>query len=324
MGTLKDKAAARRAKRNEAVVENTQQQIEQQPEQQTPETPVPANPFSKMLEGLKTQAQQEKTDAAKMQKYYALTDALGSLGKMGGAAVGGAIGGNVWEGAPAVQPYKPNRGYIDAFEKAKDANKRINQLNDQQYQLALTLDERDYQRGKDAWAQGQREKEFQHTVQQAKDNKEWQAEQNELNRQHQEKMAYLNSQLSRAAAKENREETARIRKEMLEEQREYNLKLAEQEAQNGGNGQGIPIYFNNGQGIRVSNTDYEGLKRHFMDYDKVDEENIEQYLSDNPRLVNDYLRAFGQSFITAPQISQKPMDLVNQSMADKWGSYKGK
>jgi hypothetical protein len=89
-------------------------------------------------------AEKEKTDAAKMQKYYALTDALRAIGQLGGTAVGGAIGGDLPDSAPAVDPYKESRGYLDAFERAKKANDRIKELDEKGFQLALRDEERDY------------------------------------------------------------------------------------------------------------------------------------------------------------------------------------
>lgn len=100
--------------------------------------------LSDLLEKQRKKAEVEKTDAAKMQKYYALTDALSALGKIGGSVVGGAVGGNVMDSAPAVPEYKESRGYLEAFEKAKQANDRLRALDDAEYNLALKDEERSY------------------------------------------------------------------------------------------------------------------------------------------------------------------------------------
>lgn len=98
-----------------------------------------------IAEGYK-KVEKEKTDAAKMQKYYALSDAFSALGRMGGAAIGGAIGGDVLGSAPVVPEYKESRGYIDAFERAKKANDRIKELDNMSYQLALRDEDRKLQK----------------------------------------------------------------------------------------------------------------------------------------------------------------------------------
>lgn len=87
---------------------------------------VPTNPavkpltISDLLSSQREAAVKDKTDAGRMQQYYALADVFNALGKMGGAVVGGAVGGNILDSAPMVGEYKESRGYLDAFERAKD------------------------------------------------------------------------------------------------------------------------------------------------------------------------------------------------------------
>lgn len=89
-------------------------------------------------------AEKEKTDAQKMQRYHALTDVFNALGKMGGSVVGGAIGGDALVGT-STKEYQPNRGYLDAIEKAKTANDRIRALDDTAFQLQMNKQLRDEQ-----------------------------------------------------------------------------------------------------------------------------------------------------------------------------------
>jgi hypothetical protein len=69
-----------------------------------------------------------------------------ALGQMGGAAIGGAIGGNALDSAPKVAEYKANRGYIDAFEKAKQANDRLRTLDEKEFNLNYAKQQRDEER----------------------------------------------------------------------------------------------------------------------------------------------------------------------------------
>lgn len=102
------------------------------------------SPWENMMAAGRKALVKEKTDAKKMQRYHALTDVFNALGKMGGAAIGGAIGGDVLAGATAKE-YQPNRGYLDAIEKAKTANDRIRALDDTAFQLQMNKQLRDEQ-----------------------------------------------------------------------------------------------------------------------------------------------------------------------------------
>lgn len=184
----------------------------------------------------------EKTESAKMQKYYALTDALKALGQMGGTAIGGAIGGNVLDSAPSVTEYKPSRGYLDAIEKTKKANEKLRALDEKEYNLAvrdedraykkqLIEDERDYKdkvkaeerayndkvRAEDrAWKEAQSELDRKQKAEAARVDAEWHF-----------KLAQLKNELEKAS----REDAAKIKKEIAEEDRKWKreqmkLKLA--------------------------------------------------------------------------------------------------
>lgn len=104
----------------------------------------PANPWEEIMKERRKGLVQEKTDAEKMQRYHALTDVFNAFGKMGGSVVGGAIGGDALVGT-STKEYKPNRGYLDAIEKAKTANDRIRALDDTAFQLQANKQLRDEQ-----------------------------------------------------------------------------------------------------------------------------------------------------------------------------------
>lgn len=250
--------------------------------------------LSDMLAKQRQVAIQEKTDAAKMQKYYALTDALGALGKMGGVAVGGAIGGGMMDSAPIVGEYKESRGYLNAFEKAKQANARLKELDNMQYQLAVRDEERSYKQ-----------------------------QQDKLNRDYQKMLIDYKNQIDRANADKDYERSKELKmaiadmeqkhkKEMLELTKKYeqeNLKIKNQYRQSEQAGSranmqyqhdlynSVPLAFNDGTGIRMSKNDYEGLLRFFngkkIGNVTVNKDNIDTFLRDNPKLVNDYITAIG-------------------------------
>lgn len=247
---------------------------------------MPKSPtLSDMLAEQRKTAIKEKTDAVNMQKYHALTDALGALGKMGGAAIGGAIGGNVMDSAPVVGEYQPSRGYVTAFEKARQANARINELDNIQYQLAVRDEERSYKQ-----------------------------QQDKLNRDYQKQLVDYKNQIDRANADKDYERSKALKllvaeieqqhkKEILElnnknEQEILKLKNQYQQSEKAGSRanmqyqhdlyNSVPLAFNDGTGIRMSKNDYEGLLRFFDDKD-----NINTFLRDNPQLVKDYLTAVG-------------------------------
>lgn len=113
---------------------------------------VPSNPavkpltISDLLASQREAAVKDKTDAGRMQQYYALADVFNALGKMGGAVVGGAVGGNILDSAPMVGEYKESRGYLDAFERAKQANERLRAIDDKAFTLAYNKQEKEDER----------------------------------------------------------------------------------------------------------------------------------------------------------------------------------
>lgn len=168
-------------------------------------TPPTASTFSDMLaqrrNELRKTAEQDKTDAVKMQKYYALTDALGALGKMGGAAIGGAIGGGMGDSAPIVADYQPSRGYVEAFEKAKQANERLRALDEQDFQLTYAKQQRDEER-------------------------EYKAKTDALDKKYQKEMIEYKAQLDQAIAQGNMELKAKLESAIAAKQHEYNVEVA--------------------------------------------------------------------------------------------------
>lgn len=262
---------------------------------QTPSTPEePAFSWTGWLEDRKKEAKQEKTDAAKMQQYHALSNVLSSIGKLGGAAVGGAIGGNALDSAPKTAEYKQSQGYIDAFEKAKRANDRLRALENQEFQLAYGRQQAAENR---AWQENQNKIQMDYREKMAKAEQEWRSAENQLNRE-----------WNQAVAEKNAEKQAEIQQRLITLRHNYDMAIAKAKgeydlavAQAKGQGEGIPIRFNNGKGLYVSKVDYDGMKRHFINKtvngEPIDEVNFEQFLSNNPNLVNDYMKSFGKGFI---------------------------
>ena len=236
------------------------------------------------LAEMKEKAETEKTDAAKMQKYYALTDALSALGKIGGTAIGGALGGNALDSAPIVGEYKPSRGYLDAIEKSKQANERLKALDEKEFQLAVRYEDRSYKQQMD-----------------------------KLNRDYQKWMTDYKSRLDRAKAEENfamqqelMEEKAQIEQGLKEKtlalQNKYNL--AEKDASRATMRlqhelyNTVPVAFNNGTGIRVSKSDYEGMKSFFIGKTlggrTINKDNFDAFVRENPKLVGDSIGLFSE------------------------------
>lgn len=252
-----------------------------------------------MLAGQRKTVEKEQTDAALMQKYYALSDAFNALGKMGGAAIGGAIGGNMMDSAPIVGEYKENRGYITAFEKAKQANARLREFDNMQYQLAVRDEERSYKQQHD-----------------------------KLNREYQKQLIDYKNQIDRANADRDYERSKELKmaiaemeqkhkKEIAELNNKYeqeNLRLKNQYRQSEQAGSranmqyqhdlynSVPLAFNDGTGIRMSKNDYEGLLRFLMgkpyNGGKINKDNIDAFIRENPKMVNDYITATGGASIT--------------------------
>ena len=145
---------------------------------QNPKGIIPQEPaeglWDSMLRKKRERYIQDKTDALKMQKYYALADTLNAIGKIGGAAIGGAIGGNIMDSAPAVPEYKENRGYLQAFEEAKRATDRLDKLDDTEFSLAYSKAQRDEQR---AYEEKKKAEEREYNDRKLAENRKWQEEQ---------------------------------------------------------------------------------------------------------------------------------------------------
>ena len=250
--------------------------------------------LSDMLAEQRQKAEQEKTDAAKMQKYYALADAFAALGKMGGTAIGGAIGGNIMDSAPVVEGYQPNRGYLDAIEKSKKASDRLKELDEKEFNLAVRDEERSYKQQID-----------------------------KLNRDYQKAMVDYKNKIDRANAEQDFarkqelvKEQARIEQEMkeknLELQHKYEmetlgLKNKYRQSEKAGSRanmqfqhdlyNSIPIAFENGTGIKMPKNEYEAMLKFFKGRKiggvTIDDKNIDGFISKNPQLVNDFITAIG-------------------------------
>lgn len=251
---------------------------------------------AKRLAELKEKAETEKTDAAKMQKYYALADAFSALGKMGGAAIGGAIGGNMMDSAPIVEDYKPSRGYLDAIEKSKNANERLRALDEKEFNLAVRDEERSYKQQID-----------------------------KLNRDYQKWLTDYKYRLDRAKAEDNLamqeellEEKSRIEQEMQEKilglKNKYQVadranSRANMEYQYDKYGT-VPVAFTDGTGMKMSESEYAGLLRFVKagSRGKVTDANIDEFIATNPQLVRDYMAMINGETVSKAANSGKPTD----------------
>lgn len=251
-----------------------------------------------MFEELKKARQQDKTDAVKMQKYHALTDAFNALGKMGGAAIGGAIGGNALDSAPNVGEYQPSRGYVDAFEKAKAANERLRAIDDMEFKLAVDKQQKDADRAYNdkvrqedrdyRSAEAQLEREWQQTffkfksdIEQAIADKNW-ARSAELQQKmaaaaqaHDIKMQNLRNSGSLAEA-QVRQETARLQAENL-----------------------MPVFFEDGTVMKIPKTELEAIKTSLKGKTiggiRVSDTTIDEVIRTNPQLIKERLALINQT-----------------------------
>lgn len=257
---------------------------------------VKAPTLSDMLAGLRKNVEKEKTDAVKMQKYYALTDAFNALGKMGGTAIGGAIGGNALDSAPIVEGYQPSKGYITAFEEAKKANEKLRDFDNMQYQLAVRDEERSYAQ-----------------------------QQKKIDREYQKELVDYKNQIERANADKDFERSRKLKEDMAKMEQDFkeryleltnkyeqeNLKLKNQYRQSEQAGSRanvqfqhdlyntVPIAFDDGTGTKVSKSEYESLERFFKGKTiggvTISDENIDSFIRKNPKMVNDFLTAIGST-----------------------------
>lgn len=239
--------------------------------------------ISDMLEGQRRKATQDKTDAVKMQKYYALTDALKSLGQMGATAVGGAIGGNVMDSATVVPEYKPNRGYIDAFEKAKQANDRLRNIDEKEFQLNYNKELRDEERAYQLKLEDARAKlraaEAAQNHEYAKELRQFIAD---LNLEHDKTIANIKGQWELDRAKEG-QETVRMQMSGKDKENEESP---------------IPFTFHDLTKVDIPRNLYPelikwALSKGKLGEDLVDEDNVDIVLRRHPEIVNSFLNVYG-------------------------------
>ena len=240
------------------------------------------SPWEQMLADRREALKQEKTDAAKMQKYYALADSLKALGKMGATAIGGAIGGNALDSATTVGEYKASRGYIDAFEKAKQANEALRKLDDTEFQLAYSKAQRDEDR--------------------AYNEKMVAAE-----RKYRTDMMMLEHELRKAEKAEDREWEERVKKDILKltqsferEMKDKSLEIVRMQmgVDSEEKKDSIPFTFQNLTKVDIPKNLYPELINWAISLgqignDYVDAENAEIVLRKHPELVNSFLNLYG-------------------------------
>jgi hypothetical protein len=261
--------------------------------------------FSDMLAEQRQKAIQDKTDAAKMQKYYALTDALGALGKMGGTAIGGAIGGNMMDSAPIVADYQPSRGYLNAFEQAKQANERLRALDDKEFNFAINKQQRDEERA------------YQRKVMQ--NEREYKVKEKALDKQYQKEMIEYKAQLEQAIAQGNMELKAKLDSAIAAKQHEYNVALASLKGQYALNGKNLglqisktqaneynrtPVKTKNGQIVNVPNNTMKSIETSLIGETingvKVTKDNVAKVIMKN---ADEILPQWGISIPTATKAS---------------------
>ena len=238
--------------------------------------------ISDMLEGQRRKITQDKTDAAKMQKYYALADAMKALGQMGGTAIGGAIGGNALDSAPKVAEYKESRGYLDAFEKAKQANDRLRALDEKEFNLNYSKQLRDEDR---AYKEKIAEKERKFRAEQAELERKWKTA-NAAERAKIEAAILASKQAHEKWLKERSLEYARI---MMRGK--------------GGSGEGSartgsPFIFDDDSVLYMDKEDINALKNRYVNRKVgdmvIDESNFNEFIAQNPQIVSNYLKRIGK------------------------------
>lgn len=266
--------------------------------------------FSDMLAPMREAAKQEKTDALKMQKYYALADVFNALGKMGGAAVGGAIGGNMLDSAPTVGEYKESRGYLDAFERAKQANERLRDLDAKEFQLAYDRKKRDEER---AYSDKVRKEDREYKAALDKADKEWQKTMIDYKAKIEQATAagnlklkaQLEAEAQAAAWQHQLKRDALLHRYDMDEKKLSKDIVAMQMGSAYGK-KSVPFTFNNGTAIAIPEALNEEMLKYFAQKGNigdvaVDADNVADVLRNHPNLVNDFLRMYGMG--TAPTVS---------------------
>lgn len=250
-------------------------------------------------------AEKEKTDAARMQQYHALSDAFSAFGRLGGSAIGGAIGGNVMDSAPVVAEYKPSRGYVDAFEKAKTANDRIKELDNMAYQLAVKDEERKYAEAKlneqRAYDKAVTEEQRAYDKAKTEEDREFKREMQNAKWEHDDEVTKENREYltnSANAKFEHDKEIAAI-KASGEKKEDELIPVLFRVRKTGGNrfkddGDEYSTF-----AYQIPKKYYESMKadfaatRVFPDGERVTKETVDEYIRKNPEAVNEYLEMMG-------------------------------
>lgn len=240
----------------------------------------------------KQNAVKDKTDAQRMQQYYALTDVLKTLGQMGGGIVGGAIGGNVMDSMPNVGEYKESRGYINAFENANKAKDRLRDLENQEFQLAMKMDDRSWQQ------------------QQAALEREYRSKEQELNRQWQMTFFEYQKKMEDAIAEKNFTRQAELQKELqaikhanevelAKVRGDYELKARRISAYSGRGGgndsNNITLDFENGTSMSVTDDQYRRIRNRFIggtfgpEEEEITDKNLAVFIRQNPDTIRQFL-----------------------------------
>lgn len=265
---------------------------------ETADTGVPVNTntqpqtISDLLEPLRNSAKIEKTDAVKMQKYHALTDAFNALGKMGGAAIGGAIGGNALDSAPNVGEYQPSRGYVDAFEKAKAANERLRAIDDMEFKLAVDKQQKDADRA------------YNDKVRQ--EDRDYRSAEAQLEREWQQTFYKYKSEIEQAIADKNWARSAELQQKMAKDAQAHDIKM--QNLRNSGSlaeaqvrqetarlqaEKPIPVYFEDGTVMDIPKTELEAIKTSLKGKKIggiiVNDTTIDEVIRNNPQLIKERL-----------------------------------
>lgn len=295
---------------------------------QNPETPanpaatteVPATPttaeekpktLADYLGELRKKAEDEKTSSAKMQKYYALTDALKALGDMSSTAVGGIAGGGAMDAPYNIAEYKPNRGYLEAIEKAKKADERLRALDDKGFQLAMRDEDRSFQQ------------------QMAKENRDFQRQMTEINAQRQEALAANNHKRALELLEEkNKLQTEHDEKiTKLKYQYQTSIKnISKEIVKMQTSGKKTQLWFDDGSKAEIGKDDYEALKRHIIGKrvggTTVTKENVDHIISANPQYISGLMATYGIDGYTPVQ-TQKAAEVQPSTTAQPVGMSLG-
>lgn len=258
--------------------------------------------IEEMLAGLRKSVEDQKTSAEKMQRYYALTDAMKALGRMGGAAVGGAIGGDVLAGATPVE-YKPNRGYLDAIENAKKASDRLRSIDDTGFKLAFSKQQRDEERT--------------YQTQKTKEEREYQAARDARQREWDKELLKIKAEIEKAALEGNYKLKEQLETKMATMQQqfkkdmsaiEHRYNMTEKSTISAAQQAQIDAYnketlaFDDGTAMRINKGDYAGMRRFYKGKTiggvVVDDDNFDEIIRANPQLARDFMKMVGSTATT--------------------------